>query len=156
MPFKQWGIDIIGEINLNFSILHKYILIALDYFRRSIESLPLCKVNEDTVIEFLQEHIMTMFRLPISLVFYNASYFSSIKMTKLASERGILQDRINTLLKLEESRIKSKEIFKHQQEIVKIWFHFVLKWDHPHDEKGKFQHLWVGPFQIAENIAPST
>ena len=34
----------------------------------------------------------------------------------------VLQDRINTLLKLEESRSKSKERFKHQQEIVKIWF----------------------------------
>ena len=30
--------------------------------------------------------------------------------------------------------------------------YMVLKWDHPHDEKGKhtrFQQLWVGPFQIA-------
>ena len=54
---------------------------------------------------------------------------------------------------------------KHQQEIVKRWFDkhksgnkyfevgdLVLNWDHPHDEKGKhtkFQHLWIGPFQIA-------
>ena len=73
-----------------------------------------------------------------------------------------MQAQINTLLKLEESRLKSKEIFKHQQEIVKRWFDkhksgkgifeigdLVLKWDLPHDEKGKhtkFQHLWVGPF----------
>ena len=77
------------------------------------------------------------------------------------------------MLKLEESRLKSKEIFKHQQEIVKRWFDkhkygkgsfdigdLVLKWDHPHDEKGiehtKFQHLWVGPFQIVEKLGPST
>ena len=35
----------------------------------------------------------------------------------------------------------------------------VLKWDHPCDEKGKhtkFQQLWIGPFQIAEKIGPST
>ena len=80
--------------------------------------------------------------------------------------------QINTLLKLEESRTKSKERFKHQQEIVKRWFDkhksgkgsfevgdLVLKWDHPHDEKGKhkkFQHLWVGPFQIVETLVPST
>ena len=35
----------------------------------------------------------------------------------------------------------------------------VLKWDHPHDEKGnhtKFQQLWIGPFRIAEKIGPST
>ena len=76
------------------------------------------------------------------------------------------------MLKLEESNLKSKERFKQQQEIFKIRFDkrksgkgifeigdLVLKWDHPHDEKGKhtkFQHLWVGPFQIVEKIHPST
>ena len=76
------------------------------------------------------------------------------------------------MLKLEESRLKSKERFKHQQEIVKRWFDklksgkgsfevgdLVLKWDHPHDEKGKhtkFQHLRVGPFHIAAKLGPST
>ena len=77
------------------------------------------------------------------------------------SDNEVLQARINTLLKLENSRLKSKEIFKQQQEIVKRWFDkrksgkgnfeigdLVLKWDHPHDEKGKhtkFQHVWVSP-----------
>ena len=71
-------------------------------------------------------------------------------------------------MKLEESRLKSKERFEHHQKIVKKWFnkrnsrkgsfevgYLVLKWDHPHDEKGKhskFQYLWVGPFQIAEKV----
>ena len=32
---------------------------------------------------------MTMFGVPISLVFYNASYFSSIRLTTFANERGI-------------------------------------------------------------------
>ena len=35
----------------------------------------------------------------------------------------------------------------------------VLKWDHPHDEKGKhmkFQHLWIGTYQINEKLDPST
>ena len=84
-----------------------------DYFTRWVESIPLRKVNEDAGINFLQENIMTRFGVPISLVFDNASYFSSIKMTEFASERGILKARINTLLKLEESRLNSKEIFKH-------------------------------------------
>ena len=55
---------------------------------------------------------------------------------------------------------------------MKIWFEkhkarkkefevgdLVLKWDHPHDEKGKhtkFQKLWIGPFHIAEKLGPST
>ena len=35
----------------------------------------------------------------------------------------------------------------------------VLKWDKAHEEKGKhtkFQRMWLGPFQIAEVIGPST
>jgi hypothetical protein len=35
----------------------------------------------------------------------------------------------------------------------------VLKWDKAHEEKGKhtkFQHLWLGPFQIAKKLGPST
>ena len=83
-----------------------------------------------------------------------------------------MQAQINTLLKLGEFRLKSKERFKHQQEVVKSWFDkhksgkgsfeigdLVLKWDHSHDEKGKhkkFQHLWVGTFQIAEKLGPTT
>ena len=77
-------------------------------------------------------------------------------------DNEVLQMRIYNLLKAEESRSKAREHFKQQQEVVKRWFDkhkagtkdfevgdLVLKWDHPHDEKGKhtkFQQLWVGPF----------
>ena len=75
-------------------------------------------------------------------------------------------------MKAEESRSRAKERFKQQQEVVKRWFNkhkvgtkefkvgdLVLKWVHLHDEKGKhtkFQQLWVGPFQIAAKLGPST
>ena len=52
-------------------------------------SLPLRNVNEDAIMDFLQYHIMTRFGVPISLVFYNASYFSSIRLTAFANEKGI-------------------------------------------------------------------
>ena len=97
--------------------------------------------------------------------------FSIIAQESKGTDNEILQLRIYNLLKAEEFRLKSKEIFKHQQEIVKKWFSkrksgnkkfevgdMVLKWDHPHDEKGKhtkFQHLWIGPFRIAANLGSS-
>ena len=40
-------------------------------------------------MDFLQNHIMTRFGVPISLVFDNASYFSSIRLTPFANKRGI-------------------------------------------------------------------
>ena len=88
-PFEQWGLDIIGQIKPNSSLQQKYILTATDYFTRWVEAIPLRKINEDEVISFLQDHIMTRFGVPISLVFDNATYFSSIRLTKFAHERGI-------------------------------------------------------------------
>ena len=46
-------------------------------------------MNEDAVMEFLQDHIMTKFGVPNSLVLYNASYFSSIRLTAFANEKMI-------------------------------------------------------------------
>ena len=60
---------------------------ATDYFTRRVDAIPLHKVNGDAVIDFLQENIMTRFGVPISLVFDNASYFSSIMLTEFASEK---------------------------------------------------------------------
>ena len=54
-----------------------------------MEAIPLQKVNKDAVMEFLQDHIMTRFGVPISLVFDNTYYFSSIKLTAFANENGI-------------------------------------------------------------------
>ena len=88
-PFEQWGIDIFGEIIPNSSLQHKYILTATDYFTRWVEAIPLRKVNEDAVMDFLQDHIMTRFGVPISLVFDNANYFSSIRLTTFSHEKGI-------------------------------------------------------------------
>ena len=62
---------------------------ATDYFTRWVEAIPLHKVNEDAVMDFLQDHIMTRFGVPISLVFYNATYFYSIRLTTFDNERGI-------------------------------------------------------------------
>ena len=61
----------------------------MNYFTIWVEAVLLCKVNEEVVTNFLQENIMTRFGVPISLVFYNASYFSSIKTTEFSSKKGI-------------------------------------------------------------------
>ena len=75
---------------------------------------------------------------------------SIIAQESRGTDNEILQIRIYNLLKSKDSRSKAREIFKHQQEIVKRWFDkhkagnkefevgdLVLKWDHPHDKKGK-------------------
>ena len=51
--FEQWSIDVIGEINPDSSLKHRYILTATDYFTRWVEAIPLRKVNDDVIIDFL-------------------------------------------------------------------------------------------------------
>ena len=83
-------------------------------------------------------------------------------------ESSPLQDRIDTLLKLEEEREKSEnKLYQHQQ-LVNIWFDdksstsrefqiedLVLKWEKTNKDKRdytKFQCLWLGTFIVTENI----
>jgi hypothetical protein len=88
-PFQQWGLDIIGPINPSSSQQHKYILTTTDYFTRWSEAVPLKVVNTNQVVSFLNSHIITRFSVPECLVFYNASYFSSLDMNVFALEKGI-------------------------------------------------------------------
>jgi hypothetical protein len=74
-PFEQWGLDIIGEITPNSSQLHKYILTAIDYFTRWTKISLLKYVNENHVISFLEQNIITRFGIPSSLVFDNLLTF---------------------------------------------------------------------------------
>ena len=81
-PFKQGGLDVVSEINQNYSKLHKYILIATDYFSKWTETIPLNVINNIEVIKFLQRNIVTRFGVPNCLVFDNAKYFSSLKIVE--------------------------------------------------------------------------
>ena len=63
-PFEQWGLDVVGEINLNSSKLHKYILTATNYSSKWTEEIPLKVINNTEVIQFLQWNIVTKFGVP--------------------------------------------------------------------------------------------
>jgi hypothetical protein len=89
-PFEQWGIYVIGEINPNSSKQHKYILATTYYFTIWSEAIPLTHVNEKVVIQFLEQHLITRFRVPLFLVFDNAAYFSSTLLTEFSLENGII------------------------------------------------------------------
>jgi hypothetical protein len=104
----------------------------------------------------------------------NGLYLPSLQLAQVSSEEpsSAIQQRINTLLMLEEEREKAKSKFLAHQQIVKIWFDkhkakeknfevgdLVLKWDRENEPKGKhskFQNLWLRPFQVAEKIGAGT
>jgi hypothetical protein len=104
----------------------------------------------------------------------NGIYLPSLQLAQDSNddESSTMQQRINTLIMLEEEREKAKYKFLSHREIVKRWFDkhkakeknfevgdLVLKWDKVNEPKGKhsrFQSMWLGPFQVAEKIGVGT
>lgn len=47
-PFMKWGIDFIGFINPPSNLVHKWVLIATDYFTKWTKAIGLKEANEST------------------------------------------------------------------------------------------------------------
>ena len=88
-PFEQLGLDVVGEINPNFSKLYRYILTTTNYFSKWTKAIPLKAINDNEVIQFLQRNIVTRFGVLNYLVFDNAKYFSSLKIVEFSLKYNI-------------------------------------------------------------------
>jgi hypothetical protein len=66
-PFRGWGLDFIGEIHPGSSKGHRFILVAMDYFTKWTEAVPLRNMTHWEVISFVQEHIVYWFGVPQTL-----------------------------------------------------------------------------------------
>ena len=53
-----------------------------------MEAIPLKVANSENIIESIDQFIITIFGLPSTLMFDNASYFSGNTMTEFALKRG--------------------------------------------------------------------
>jgi hypothetical protein len=63
-PFRGWGLDFIGEIHPGSSKGHWFILVAMDYFTKWTEAVPLRNTTHPEVISFVQEHIIYRLGVP--------------------------------------------------------------------------------------------
>lgn len=53
-PFRGWVLDVIGEIRPTTSKQQKFILVGIDYFMKWIKVVPLVKVDQEVMIEFIR------------------------------------------------------------------------------------------------------
>ena len=51
-PFKGWAMDLIGKIYL---ARHNFILVTIDFLTKWVEAIPLKKVEQKDVIQFIKE-----------------------------------------------------------------------------------------------------
>jgi hypothetical protein len=63
-PFGASGIDVIGAIEPPSTRGHHIILVAIAYFSKWAEAIPLREVSSDNVINFLERQIIYRFGVP--------------------------------------------------------------------------------------------
>ena len=69
--------DFIGQINPPSSKGHRFVLVAMDYFTKWTEAVPLKNMTHREVIEFITEHIIHRFGIPQTLTTDQGSSFIS-------------------------------------------------------------------------------
>jgi hypothetical protein len=88
-PFSKWGLDFIGPINPPSSVGKVFILIAIDYFTKWAEAVPLKHSTDDQVISFFENNIFSIFGLPLELITDNGPSFISAKLTQFLAKLGV-------------------------------------------------------------------
>nr|KYP35159.1 Pro-Pol polyprotein [Cajanus cajan] len=88
-PFRGWAIDIIGQIHPPSSKNHKYILVAVDYFTKWVEAIPLKKVEQKDIIDFVEDHIITRFGIHQTITTDQGTVSTGRKIAQYAQSRGI-------------------------------------------------------------------
>ena len=95
-PFRQWGLDFIGEINPPSSGQFKWILTATDYFTKWVEAVPTRKANDLVVMKFLEENIFSRFGCPVKIITDNAQVFNSVRFINFCQTYNVLLSHSTT------------------------------------------------------------
>ena len=88
--FSKWRLDFIKPINPPSSIGHMFVLIAINYCTQLIKDETFRNFIAKVVTNFLEQHIVTRFRMAFFLVYDNRSSFTSIFLTQWALENQII------------------------------------------------------------------
>jgi hypothetical protein len=72
-PFSTWGMDVIGAITPKASNGHKFILVAINYFTKSVEACSFKNVTQVAVTRFVKNNIICRYGMPEMLITDNAS-----------------------------------------------------------------------------------
>jgi hypothetical protein len=80
---------LIGQINPPSSKGHKFVLLAIDYFTKWVDVVPLKKVTSENMVEFVKEHIICRFGIPQTITTYQGAQFVSSEFEEFAESMGI-------------------------------------------------------------------
>jgi hypothetical protein len=152
-PFRQWGLDFIGEIHPPSSSQHRWILTTTDYFTKWIEAVPTRQATDVVIIQFLERNILSRFGCPVKIITDNATTFKSKRMEKFCSDYNITLGHSTTYypqgngLAESSNKILTRIIKKLLQENKKYWHKKLIYalWD---DRITTKRSIATSPFQI--------
>ena len=87
-PFSIQGIDIIGQIHPKASNEYQYILVAIDYFSKWVESKSYTVWTAKKVAQFIRRNIICRYGVPQEVIFDNGAHFQG-EADKVLAEYGI-------------------------------------------------------------------
>ncbi|XP_015957286.1 uncharacterized protein LOC107481515 [Arachis duranensis] len=68
---------------------HKFILVAIDYFTKWVEAVPLIEFGQNEIIDFIEEHIIHRFGIPQTLSTDQGTMFTGQRIKNFATSRNI-------------------------------------------------------------------
>ncbi|KAH9770105.1 hypothetical protein KPL71_012260 [Citrus sinensis] len=85
--FDKWGIDFMGPFPHSFG--HQYILVAVDYVSKWVETIP-CRTNDHkVVIGFLKSNIVSLFGFPRAIISDGGAHFCNKAFKALLTKYSI-------------------------------------------------------------------
>ncbi|KAM2867043.1 hypothetical protein COP2_022998 [Malus domestica] len=76
--FKGWAMNVIGKITPSSGAAkHAWLLVATDYFTKWVEVKSYTELTSKEVCDFVEEHIMTRFGVPETIITDNGTVFTA-------------------------------------------------------------------------------
>jgi hypothetical protein len=90
-PFTKWGIDY-ATCNPLSRKGHRYIIVAVDYFTKWVEAMPMFKDDDKTTNLFLFNQIIAMFGILREIFTNHGSHFQNKMMYELMSNHWLRKE----------------------------------------------------------------
>ena len=81
-PFHTWGLDLVGPVNPH-SHGYIWILVAMKYFTKWAEAIPLRKAMGGAKANFIKENIIVRFGVPYRIISDNDTPFVNSEVRKM-------------------------------------------------------------------------
>ncbi|XP_059315795.1 uncharacterized protein LOC132066509 [Lycium ferocissimum] len=91
-PFLAWGMDVIGPIEPSTSNGHRFILVSIDYFTKSVEATSHKSVTKKVVADFVKNNLICRFGVPESIITDNGVNLNSHLMKDISEQFKITHE----------------------------------------------------------------